>query len=91
MTLPNRRTAVAAIAAAFSILIPSVGSPIQVAPQLRFEIIRDARSGLRWRLKGANGRIIAVSGEGYKTKAACRAGIDLIQRGAADASIDDLT
>jgi uncharacterized protein YegP (UPF0339 family) len=92
MTLPNRRTALAAIGAALSLLLPVSRSLGQVAtPRLRFQITRDTRSGFRWRLKGANNRTIADSGEGYRTKAACRAGIDLVRRGAADASIEDLS
>ena len=35
---------------------------------MKFEIYRDARREFRWRLKSANGRIIADSGEGYVSK-----------------------
>lgn len=33
-----------------------------------FEIYRDAGADYRWRMKTRNGRIVAVSSEGYKTR-----------------------
>jgi len=42
------------------------GASNMVAP--RFEIYRDRRKEWRWRLKAANGRIIADSGEGYSRR-----------------------
>lgn len=33
-----------------------------------FEIYRDDGGEYRWRMKTKNGRIIAVSGEGYRTR-----------------------
>jgi uncharacterized protein YegP (UPF0339 family) len=61
-----------------SLLFPTAPSPAQVpAPRLRFEIFRDERAAFRWRLKGVNGRIIADSAEGYKTKAASAIGTQL--------------
>jgi len=86
----NRRSFLFGLGAPLPFLAfsPAAQTP---SPRLRFEVIRDTRSGFRWRLKGANGRIIANSGEGYKTKAACLGGIDLVQRGAASATIEDST
>ena len=37
----------------------------------RFEIHKDKKGEYRWRLFAKNGRIVADSGEGYVTKAAC--------------------
>ncbi|MRW85651.1 DUF1508 domain-containing protein [Pseudoduganella sp. FT26W] len=39
----------------------------------------------RWRLRADNGRIIADSGEGYRTKSDCQHGIDLV-RGTSNAT-----
>ncbi len=41
-------------------------------------IYRDKRREWRWRIKAANGRIIADSGEGYKRQAACLKGLEAV-------------
>ena len=41
-----------------------------------FEMYRDKAKEWRWRLKAANGRIVAESGEGYKRLGRCEAAID---------------
>jgi uncharacterized protein YegP (UPF0339 family) len=56
---------------------------------LTFEVFKDAKGEYRWRLKASNSKIIADSGEGYKAKADCLHGIDLIKEGAAKATTDD--
>ena len=38
---------------------------------MKYEIYRDRRGEWRWRLKAANGRILAVSSEGYDGKHNC--------------------
>lgn len=92
MTLWNRRSILMSLIAALPLIPANAVSAVQApTPRLRFEIIRDARSGFRWRLQSANGRIVADSSESYKTKTACLAGIDLVQRGAARAPIVDLS
>ncbi len=48
----------------------------------RFQLFRDKASEFRWRLRAANGQIIADSGEGYKGKGACQHGIALVRRAA---------
>jgi uncharacterized protein YegP (UPF0339 family) len=58
---------------------------------LTFEIFQDAKKEYRWRLKGANNQVIATSGQGYKAKADCRHGIELVQSGAKEAKVKDLT
>src|SRR4051812_30799754 len=47
--------------------------------KLKFEVTRDAAKEFRWRLKAANGKILATSGQGYKAKADCLNGIKRIQ------------
>src|SRR5262245_32932849 len=54
-------------------------SIIKSAPALSFQVYRDAKGEWRWRLVAANGKRIAGSGEGYKTKAACMAAIELVK------------
>lgn len=44
----------------------------------KFEIYEDAGGKWRWRLKAANGSIIADSGQGYARKEDCDAGIALV-------------
>lgn len=35
---------------------------------MKFEVYKDKRGEFRWRLKHANGNILATSSEGYKAK-----------------------
>jgi uncharacterized protein YegP (UPF0339 family) len=58
---------------------------------LTFEMYKDNGGDFRWRLKAANGQIIGTSGQGYKAKADCKHAIEVIQKGAADAKVDDHT
>jgi uncharacterized protein YegP (UPF0339 family) len=60
-----------------------------LAGGLTFEIYKDARQEFRWRLKASNGQVIATSGQGYKSKADCRHGIEVIQKDAADAKVTE--
>jgi uncharacterized protein YegP (UPF0339 family) len=57
------------------------------AGKLKFEITRDAAKEFRWRLKAANGKILATSGQGYKAKADCRNGIKRIQEDVASGKL----
>ncbi|HPA71350.1 MAG: YegP family protein [Spirochaetes bacterium] len=52
----------------------------------KFEVYKDKKGEFRFRLKAANGEVIA-NGEGYKTKAACMNGIRSIKRNAANAEV----
>lgn len=52
----------------------------------KFEVYADKRGEFRFRLKAANGEIIAV-GEGYKAKASCKNGIKSIIKNAPEAAI----
>ncbi|HET9276332.1 MAG TPA: DUF1508 domain-containing protein [Gemmatimonadales bacterium] len=88
----SRRAALARASSAFG-LMGLLGPRVLSAqtPRLQFEVYRGARRDFRWRLKSANGRVVATSGEGYKTKAACLAGIALVREGSRAAELEDLT
>lgn len=47
---------------------------------LAFHVFKDAAGEWRWRLVAGNGKRIAGSGEGYKSKAACLAAIELVKQ-----------
>ena len=47
---------------------------------------KDAKGEWRWRLKAANGRTIADSGEGYRNESECLADIDRV-KGSKDAPV----
>ena len=53
----------------------------------KFEVYADKAGEFRFRLKAANGQIIAVS-EGYTKKASCLNGIASVQKNAVDAKIE---
>ena len=40
-----------------------------------FNMYRDDKGEWRWQFKASNGKIMADSGEGYKTKRSCKAAI----------------
>ena len=61
-----------------------------VAGKLKPEIYEDQAKEHRWRLRAANGQIIAIASEGYKAKTGVERAIDLIQKGAAKAEVEDL-
>jgi uncharacterized protein YegP (UPF0339 family) len=56
----------------------------------KFEVYKDVRGEFRWRLKAANGQIIATSGEGYTSKSGCQNGIDSVKSNAPDAEIVEM-
>lgn len=56
---------------------------------MRFELYKDAKGEYRWRLKAANGEIVATSGEGYKNKSDCEKAIKLVQS-SASASVSEV-
>jgi len=49
------------------------------AGKLTFEIYEDNAKEYRWRLKAANGEILATAGQGYKAKRDCQEGVDRIK------------
>ena len=89
-TIP-RRTALKLATGVFGGLISAAAVPgVAVASPdsgLRFELYKDGRGRFRWRLKAANGQVVATSGQGYKGKADCRNAIELIKRGASTAPL----
>lgn len=56
----------------------------------KFEIYKDKAGEFRFRLKAANGEIIASS-EGYSSKQACENGINSVKSNAGTADIVDQT
>ena len=58
---------------------------------MKYEMYRDdsIKREWRWRLRAANGNIIAVSGEGYANKGDCRDIIDSV-KASADAPIKEV-
>jgi uncharacterized protein YegP (UPF0339 family) len=59
--------------------------------KLTFEVYKDKANEYRWRLKAANGQVVAAASEGYKAKADCEEAIDLLKKGAAKAEVEDKT
>ena len=55
----------------------------------RFELYTDNAGEYRWRFVSTNGRIIATSSEGYRAKADCQNGIDLVKREAPSAQVEE--
>jgi uncharacterized protein YegP (UPF0339 family) len=53
----------------------------------KFELFQSKNGEWRWRLKAANGRTIADSGEGYSSKSACMNGIDSVKENAPGAEV----
>lgn len=56
----------------------------------QFEVYRDTQGAFRWRLKAANGEIVA-SGEAYRSKAGALQAIEGVKRAAAAAVVNDRT
>jgi uncharacterized protein YegP (UPF0339 family) len=56
---------------------------------MKFHIYKDYKGEWRWRLKAANGRVLADSGESYKTKDACRDGLVLVKGAATSPVVED--
>src|SRR5262245_14412723 len=52
--------------------------------KLKFELYKDKAGEFRWRLKAANGAILATPGQGYKAAADAKHGIELVQKAGTD-------
>lgn len=50
---------------------------------MKFELYKDAKEEFRWRLKSANGKIIATGGQGYVAKVDCQRGIEILKEAGA--------
>ena len=53
----------------------------------KFEVYKDAKGEYRWRLKSANGQVIATGGEGYTSKGGAENGIAAVQKDAPGAAV----
>ena len=58
---------------------------------MRFEIYREAGGDWRWRLRTQNGNVIADSAEGYRQRADCERGIELVKTASQAAPVVDMT
>lgn len=85
----GRRTWLGAMSAAVAGGLVVAGSAHAAAAGLTFEVYEDTKGEHRWRLKSANGQVIASSGQGYKAKADCRRAIEIIREGAASAKVEE--
>ena len=56
-----------------------------------FEVYKDRGGEFHFRLKDADGNLLAISGKGYDKKADCQAAIDAIKKDAAKAKVEDQT
>ncbi|MFC7175762.1 HVO_2922 family protein [Halosegnis marinus] len=54
-----------------------------------FELYEDKEGKYRWRLRHANGNIIADSGEGYASKQKAKQGIESVRKNAPDAAVEE--
>ncbi len=55
----------------------------------KFEVYKDAKGEYRFRLKAANGEVIAT-GEGYSSKNACLNGVESVKKNAPNAEIVEI-
>lgn len=58
---------------------------------MKFDIYQDKKGEWRWRLRAANHRIVADSGEGYKNRGDCIDIIKVLKRDIPSASVEDIT
>jgi uncharacterized protein YegP (UPF0339 family) len=56
----------------------------------KFEIFKDGKGEFRFRLKAANGEVVAT-GESYSTKDGAKRGVEAVKNAAASAAVEDLT
>jgi uncharacterized protein YegP (UPF0339 family) len=60
--------------------------------KVKYEVYQDAKMIYRWRLKGDEGRVLAVSGDqGYQDAAAAEKAIAAVKAGAREAEVVDKT
>lgn len=57
-------------------------SPTGDTRRSKYEMYKDKKGQWRWRLRAANEKIIATSGEGYTSKQNCLKGIAAVKRNA---------
>ena len=54
-----------------------------------FEVYQDKAGEFRWRLRATNSQVIASSGQGYKEKRSCIAGIESVKKNAPLAPVEE--
>jgi uncharacterized protein len=60
------------------------------ADKLNFEEYKDSADQYRWRAKSSNSQVVAASGSSYKSKSDCDQAVDVIKKGAAKATEEDV-
>lgn len=55
---------------------------------MKYKVYKDKKGEWRWRLVAANGNTLADSGEGYRNKADCLHGIELV-KGSKDSPVEE--
>ncbi|WP_435360441.1 YegP family protein [Haloarchaeobius sp. DFWS5] len=55
-----------------------------------FELYQDKRGEYRWRLRHANGQILATAGEGFTRKENAKKSIEGVKRNATDAVVKEI-
>jgi uncharacterized protein YegP (UPF0339 family) len=65
--------------AALVILQTVAAARAQDSSKLKFEMYKGANDQFHWRLKAGNGEVLATGGQGYKAKADCQHGIEVMQ------------
>ena len=55
---------------------------------MRFELYKDHQGEWRWRLRTANGNVVADSAEGYVHRHDCERGIEVVKGSAAAPTVD---
>ncbi|HUR52757.1 MAG TPA: DUF1508 domain-containing protein [Gemmataceae bacterium] len=58
--------------------------------KMKYEVYEDAKKEHRWRLKSANGQVVASSSEGYKAKADADKAVETIKAGLAKATVSEV-
>lgn len=74
----NRLQALWGLTACFVALL-FVPALVAQDKEMKFELFKDAKEEFRWRLKAANGAVLATGGQGYKAKADAQRGIEILQ------------
>ena len=76
------------MALGYTMALPTEDRYLQAKTE--FEVYEDSKKEFRWRLKAANGNVVAGSSEGYKAKADCEKAVELVKK-AGKAAVEDLT
>jgi uncharacterized protein YegP (UPF0339 family) len=60
------------------------------ADKLTYEVYQDNKGDYRWRAKSSNGQIVSASGSAYKTKSEGEQAADIVKKGAAKATVEEI-